>query len=112
MVSGGRFKTMVNYAHSISVNFMRDLKEKEGVLFPLLERIKEDDTLMLALRGTYANVYYRGGSLLKISRRICQHIQNHGHYTVYISTKTIIEAAHHSASIFHLASPTSCTPSH
>jgi len=37
-----------------------------GVLQPVLEAVKKDDTLMLGLRGTYVSIYYRGGELLKI----------------------------------------------
>lgn len=48
----------------LSDDFIDDLKS--GVLNPLLKRIKADDTLMLAIRSNYINVYYRGGNLLKI----------------------------------------------
>ena len=53
------------WSRNISDALMRSLKS--GVLSPLLARIKEDDTLMLALRGDYINIYYRGGCLLKIT---------------------------------------------
>ena len=45
--------------------FLDDLAD--GVLAPLLERVKLDATLNLELRGEHINVYYRGGSLLKVS---------------------------------------------
>lgn len=48
----------------LSPRFFHDLKD--GMLTPILERIKKDNTLMLAIRDNYINVYYRGGSILKI----------------------------------------------
>ena len=45
--------------------FLVDLAD--GVLAPLLEGVKLDATLSLELRGEYINVYYRGGSLLRVS---------------------------------------------
>lgn len=51
-------------SRSVSTNFISDLKE--GVLLPILERVRNDDTLMLAIRGGYINIYYRGGNLLKV----------------------------------------------
>jgi hypothetical protein len=41
---------------------------KTGLLKPLVDRVRSDRTLMLALRGDSINVYYRGGNLLRISR--------------------------------------------
>lgn len=38
----------------------------KGVLNPILERVKNDHTLMLAIRDGYINIYYRGGNLLAI----------------------------------------------
>ncbi|WP_084482738.1 MBL fold metallo-hydrolase [Marinospirillum minutulum] len=55
------------YQRSLNTAFLNDLKE--GVLQPLLERVKQDDTLMLALRGNYINIYYRGGALFKIEQQ-------------------------------------------
>lgn len=49
---------------ALSKTFLDELKQ--GILSPLLNRIKKDDTLMLAIRQGYINVYYRGGSLLKV----------------------------------------------
>lgn len=48
----------------LSNAFMTDLKE--GILKPILERVQQDDTLMLAIRKNYINIYYRGGSILKL----------------------------------------------
>ena len=47
--------------------FMNDLKNEDGKLYPLLERIKKDDTLLLSIRNNYINIYYRGGNLVRIS---------------------------------------------
>lgn len=51
----------------LSEKFIDYLKSKNGLLQPVLERVKKDDTLMLAIRDGYINIYYRGGNLLKIS---------------------------------------------
>lgn len=48
----------------ISDDFIIDLKE--GMLHPLLNRVKKDDTLMLAIREGYVNIYYRGGNILRL----------------------------------------------
>ncbi len=48
----------------LSANFMEDLKG--GVLKGLLDRVKKDDTLMLSIRKDYINIYYRGGSILRV----------------------------------------------
>lgn len=50
----------------LDAEFMDDLKT--GFLAPILERVKTDHTLMLAIRGGYINIYYRGGNLLKLSK--------------------------------------------
>lgn len=42
-----------------------------GMLAPLTKRVKSDHTLCLELRGDYINVYYRGGSLLKVKVAGC-----------------------------------------
>ena len=46
---------------------MQDLSA--GYLKPVLDRVKSDQTLMLAIRDGYINVYYRGGSLLKLEEQ-------------------------------------------
>ena len=48
---------------------MNDLMSEDGVLHPILERVKYDDTIMLAIRTNYINIYYRGGNLLKIKAK-------------------------------------------
>lgn len=50
----------------LSDDFMNDLLADGGLLNPLLCRVKKDDTLMLSIRSGYINVYYRGGSILKL----------------------------------------------
>ena len=47
--------------------FMEALKS--GVLKSLLIAVQEDDTLCMELRGDSVNIYYRGGSLFKISQK-------------------------------------------
>ena len=39
---------------------------KKGELKRILDIVKADDTLDLELRGSFANIYYRGGSLFKV----------------------------------------------
>lgn len=50
----------------LSNNFLDDLANKNGFLHPILNRIKSDHTLMLAIRNDYINIYYRGGNMMKI----------------------------------------------
>lgn len=45
---------------------MGDLVDSDGVLHPILTRVKKDHTLMLAIRENFINIYYRGGNILKI----------------------------------------------
>jgi hypothetical protein len=49
---------------NLSENFLDDLRN--GLLKPLLERIRQDNTLMLAIREGYINIYYRGGNILRL----------------------------------------------
>jgi hypothetical protein len=42
---------------------------KDGILNPLLEAVKRDDTLCLQIRNDYFNIYYRGGSILKLENK-------------------------------------------
>lgn len=48
-------------------NFFIELKQ--GVLSPILEYVKYDDTLDLQFRGTYISIYYRGGLILKVTEK-------------------------------------------
>ena len=52
----------------LSKDFMKDLKDTNGLLYPILERVKQDHTLMLAIRENYINIYYRGGNLLRVNK--------------------------------------------
>ena len=54
-----------NTKRGLGENFLGDLKK--GLLHPLLSLVKSDNTLMLAIRDNYINIYYRGGNLLKLS---------------------------------------------
>lgn len=48
----------------LSEDFLADLKH--GLLQPILERVRQDNTLMLAIRDGYINIYYRGGNILRL----------------------------------------------
>ena len=48
----------------ISNNFINDLEN--GVLRNILKYVKSDTTLAMEIRKDGINIYYRGGSLLKI----------------------------------------------
>ena len=54
---------------ALSELFVDDLSKPDGLLFPILERVKKDDTLMIAIRENYINVYYRGGNFLKLTEQ-------------------------------------------
>ena len=47
--------------------FLKDLES--GMLAPLTEEVGSDRTLCLELRGSHINIYYRGGSLMKIEEK-------------------------------------------
>ncbi len=53
----------------LSESFLNDLKDIGGLLHPILERVKQDHTLMIAIRDNYINIYYRGGNLLMIKEQ-------------------------------------------
>ena len=63
MVNGGRFKM-----RQLIEDFANDLKNVDGILHPLLERVIRDHTLHLAIRNNYINIYYRGGNLLRVEK--------------------------------------------
>jgi hypothetical protein len=50
----------------LSADFLKALKG--GLLSPLLNRVKDDNTLLLSIRGNYINIYYRGGNLLRVKQ--------------------------------------------
>ncbi len=53
----------------LSEKFMNDLTNSDGLLHPVWKRVKQDDTLMLAIRDGYINIYYRGGNLMRIKEQ-------------------------------------------
>lgn len=50
----------------LSPRFMDALKT--GVLKPILDLVRNDNTLDLQIRDDYINIYYRGGSLLRVQK--------------------------------------------
>ena len=54
---------------TLSQTFMNDLLNPNGLLHPVLERVKQDHTLMLSIRKDYINIYYRGGNILRIKEQ-------------------------------------------
>ena len=51
--------------HSISELFMNLFLDKND-LYPVLEYVKPDNSLDLAMRGTYVSIYNRVGQVLRI----------------------------------------------
>ncbi len=51
----------------LSATFKMDLLNPDGVLHPILTSVQKDQTLMLAIRDGFINIYYRGGSILRIT---------------------------------------------
>ena len=51
----------------LSAAFFNNLLQPEGILHPILTRVKKDHTLMLAIRDCFINIYYRGGSILRVT---------------------------------------------
>ena len=56
MENGGMSKIEVPQIRKISPKFMNDLTSQEGVLHPVIEQVKKDNTLMLAIRKNYINI--------------------------------------------------------
>jgi hypothetical protein len=54
-------------SRGLSQEFILDL-QAGGLLEPIVDRVRGDQSLCLALRADYINVYYRGGSLLNLGR--------------------------------------------
>ena len=49
----------------LSPDFMTDLKEG-GLLSPILKAVQTDKDLIMEIRKNYINIYYKGGSILKL----------------------------------------------
>lgn len=72
-------KIVPDITRSLSDGFMNDLKK--SVLNPLLERVQQDRTLMLAIRKECLNIYYRGGNILRVKAK------KDGSYSTYFDKK-------------------------
>ena len=57
---------MSDFKRGLSETFMIDLK---GYLKPILDLVIRDHTLCLQIRKDYLNIYYRGGSIMKLERK-------------------------------------------
>jgi hypothetical protein len=66
MTINRNFPTPHVASRGLSAEFLSGLLG--GFLSPLLDRVKADGSLCLELRDDYISIYYRGGSLLKVSR--------------------------------------------
>ena len=66
---------MSGYERNISDAFLESLEE--GILEPLLTRVRKDDFLNLEFRGDEIHVYHRGGVLLKASENGVSQPQNY-----------------------------------
>jgi hypothetical protein len=51
----------------LSDRFVNNFLDSDGILEPIISRLKYDHTLMLAIRKNYVNIYYRGGNILRIT---------------------------------------------
>src|ERR1035438_1231807 len=38
------------------------------MLYPILDRVRNDHTLLLSIRKDYINIYYRGGNILRVEK--------------------------------------------
>jgi len=54
-------------SRGLSAEFMNELLN--GFLTPILKLVQNDDTLSLQIRNDYLNIYYRGGNILKLTRK-------------------------------------------
>ncbi len=66
---------------ALSQTFMNDLLNSGGLLHPILERVKQDHTLMLSIRRDYINIYYRGGNILRVNE------QRNGSYSAFFDSE-------------------------
>ena len=53
-------------SRKLNAEFLKDLQQ--GKLAELTRKVRKDDTLMVALRGKSINIYYRGGSILRVEQ--------------------------------------------
>jgi hypothetical protein len=65
----------------LSQTFMDDLLTPDGLLHPILDRVKQDHTLMLSIRKDYINIYYRGGNILRVKE------QQNGSYSAFFDNE-------------------------
>lgn len=65
----------------LSPNFLHHLIDPQGILHPFLTRVKRDQTIMLAIRDGFINIYYRGGSILRITE------QGNGEYQTFFDSR-------------------------
>ena len=56
----------MNRTRKLSTGFIEDLTEAKGKLRGILDLVQADPTLDLQIRDQAINIYYRGGSLMKI----------------------------------------------
>ena len=66
---------------ALSQTFMANLLNQDGLLRPILERVKQDHTLMLSIREDYVNIYYRGGNILRVKE------QHNGSYGAFFDNE-------------------------
>lgn len=64
---------------ALTEKFINDLTSPTGLLHRILERVKQDHTLMLAIRSNYINIYYRGGNILQVTE------QSNGSYKTFFN---------------------------
>jgi len=62
-----KLKNNMKKPRGLSTEFMLALKD--GFLNSILEVVKRDDTLCLKIKNEYINIYYRGGSILKLENK-------------------------------------------
>lgn len=85
---------MVDESLKRGINAEFEEQLKSGILRPVLDRVKNDDTISLEIRNGYVDIYYRGGRLLglhaqsKASRFLTQFDERYfGDETTYRSRR-------------------------
>lgn len=66
---GGLIDNMEKNMHQLGDQFLSDLRNENGKLHGILKMVRSDTGLCLELRRHYINIYYRGGSLMKVERK-------------------------------------------